>query len=220
MKLFSAISLDATNPVYYCNRAATYSRLGDFQRAADDCKLSLRYDPRYSKAYGRLGIAYSKLNKLELAVDAYQKALELEPNNQDYVNNLNVAKQQLQDAASSANQQQTAANNSTTAPGGRPPVVLPGGIQLPANMSGIQDIVQQVVNDPNQLNALLTTFQRVTGGGGAPGGDGGQAANNDPMAGLAGLLGGGGNLNIQALLNQMGVMGPPGAPNGSSPSHP
>lgn len=50
-----AISLDATNPVFYCNRAAAFSRLGEFQKAADDCKMALRYDSSYSKAYGRLG---------------------------------------------------------------------------------------------------------------------------------------------------------------------
>lgn len=50
-----AISLDATNPVFYCNRAAAFSRLGEFQKAADDCKMALRYDRTYSKAYGRLG---------------------------------------------------------------------------------------------------------------------------------------------------------------------
>lgn len=50
-----AVSIDATNPVFYCNRAAAYSRLGDYQKAADDCKMALRYDSNYSKAYGRLG---------------------------------------------------------------------------------------------------------------------------------------------------------------------
>lgn len=50
-----AISIDATNPVFYCNRAAAYSRLSDYQKAADDCKMALRYDANYSKAYGRLG---------------------------------------------------------------------------------------------------------------------------------------------------------------------
>lgn len=50
-----AISIDATNPVFYCNRAAAFSRLGDYQKAIDDCKMALRYDSNYSKAYGRLG---------------------------------------------------------------------------------------------------------------------------------------------------------------------
>lgn len=88
--------MDATNPVFYCNRAAAFSRLGDYQRAADDCKMSLRYDPTYSKAYGRLGIAYSKLNKHQLALEAYQKAISLDPENVDYQNNMSVTKQRLE----------------------------------------------------------------------------------------------------------------------------
>lgn len=94
-RLFRAISLDATNPVFYCNRAAAYSRLGDYQKAADDCKMSLRYDPSYSKAYGRLGIAYSKLNKHKEAMDAFKNALRLDPDNQDYINNMSVTQQKL-----------------------------------------------------------------------------------------------------------------------------
>lgn len=182
----------------------------------------MRYDPRYSKAYGRLGIAYSKLNKLDLAVDAYQRALELEPNNQDYLNNLNVAKQQLEEANKT-----TTTNNgcttTTTTGQHRPPVNLPGNIQLPPAMSGFQDVVQQVINDPSQLNALFSTFQRVAGGAVPPGGEGQNGgAAIDPMAGLAGLLGGDGGINIQSLLNQFaGSMDPSGgAPNGSPPSHP
>lgn len=72
-----AITLDATNPVFYCNRAAAFSRIGDYNRAAEDCKMSLKYDPKYSKAYGRLGLAYSKMNKHELALDAYKKGIYL-----------------------------------------------------------------------------------------------------------------------------------------------
>lgn len=99
-----AISLDATNPVFYCNRAAAHNRLGDYQQAADDCRMSLRYDPNYSKAFGRLGLAYTKMNKHELALDAYQSALRIDPNNEDYKNNMNVTQQRLQEqrAASAA----------------------------------------------------------------------------------------------------------------------
>lgn len=95
-----AISQDATNPVFYCNRAAAYSRLGDYQSAADDCRMSLRYDPSYSKAYGRLGLAYSKMNKHEQALEAYQNALRIEPDNQDYKNNMSVTQQRLDELRS------------------------------------------------------------------------------------------------------------------------
>lgn len=92
---FRAISLDASNPVFYCNRAAAQSRLGDYQKAVDDSKMSLRYDPNYSKAFGRLGLAYSKLNKHEEALDAYKNALRIEPDNVDYQNNMSVTQQRL-----------------------------------------------------------------------------------------------------------------------------
>lgn len=125
-----AISIDATNPVFYCNRAAAYSRLGDYQKAAEDCKMALRYDPNYSKAYGRLGyiylysieivysfcihlfvysfyllhtsynifrMAYAKMNKNHEAEEAYKNALGLDPENSDYINNLSVTQQRIQE---------------------------------------------------------------------------------------------------------------------------
>jgi tetratricopeptide (TPR) repeat protein len=45
----SAIGLDATNPVFYCNRAAAFSRIGEYQKAVDDCNQAIRYDPNYGK---------------------------------------------------------------------------------------------------------------------------------------------------------------------------
>lgn len=93
-----AIQLDATNPVFYCNRAAAYSRINDFQKAAEDCQMALRYDPKYSKAYGRLGMAYAKMNKHQEAEDAYRVALRLDPENMDYKNNLSVTQQRIQES--------------------------------------------------------------------------------------------------------------------------
>lgn len=87
-----AITYDPKNPIFYCNRAAAYIRLGDNDRAIIDCKSALVYNPNYGKAYGRLGIAYSNLGKYEEAQQAYAKAIELEPENQDYRNNLEVAR--------------------------------------------------------------------------------------------------------------------------------
>lgn len=86
-----AIMYDPRNPILYCNRAAAHIRLSDNERAITDCKLALLYNPNYGKAYGRLGIAYSNLGKFQEAQQSYAKAIELEPNNPDYVNNMEVA---------------------------------------------------------------------------------------------------------------------------------
>ncbi|XP_043590985.1 small glutamine-rich tetratricopeptide repeat-containing protein beta-like isoform X1 [Bombus pyrosoma] len=90
-----AIQLDGRNAVYYCNRAAAYSKIGNYQQAIKDCHTALSIDPSYSKAYGRLGLAYSSLQRHKEAKESYQKALEMEPDNESYKNNLQVAEEKL-----------------------------------------------------------------------------------------------------------------------------
>lgn len=164
----SAITLDATNPVFYCNRAAAHSRLSNYQLAADDCRMSLRYDPNYSKAYGRLGIAYSKLDRHDLALEAYRTAIQLDPSNADYQNNMAVTQQRV-------NEQLAAETTAATTAGGRPgPGPGPGG--LPAgfpDLSGmdlgaalsnpdLMNMAQRMMTDP----AMQDIMQSLQSGGG------------------------------------------------------
>lgn len=140
-----AISQDATNPVFYCNRAAAYSRLGDYQSAANDCRMSLRYDPNYSKAYGRLGLAYSKMNKHEQALEAYQNALRIEPDNQDYKNNMSVTQQRLEEVHS--------APAGAAGAGGLPNL---GGMDFAAalNNPALINMATRMMGDPSIQNML------------------------------------------------------------------
>lgn len=139
-----AISLDATNPVFYCNRAAAFSRLGDYYRAAEDCKMSLKYDPNYSKAYGRLGLAYSKMNKHDLALEAYQNALAIEPDNVDYKNNMAVTQQRIQEEQ----------NPASAGVGGAAGMTLPGGMDFAAALSNpaLVQMASRMMTDPNIQN--------------------------------------------------------------------
>jgi len=50
-----AIGLDSTNPVYYSNRAAAYSSKGDHLSAVGDAEQAIYVDPKFVKAYHRLG---------------------------------------------------------------------------------------------------------------------------------------------------------------------
>ena len=50
-----AISLDPSNPIYYSNRAAAYSSKGDHLSAIGDAELAIATDPKFVKAYHRLG---------------------------------------------------------------------------------------------------------------------------------------------------------------------
>lgn len=51
----AAIALDATNPVYYSNRAAAYTNKGDHSSASSDARKAIEVDPTFIKAYSRLG---------------------------------------------------------------------------------------------------------------------------------------------------------------------
>ncbi|XP_011695245.1 PREDICTED: small glutamine-rich tetratricopeptide repeat-containing protein alpha-like [Wasmannia auropunctata] len=90
-----AITLDGRNAVYYCNRAAVHSKLGNHTLAIKDCNTALSIDPSYSKAYGRLGLAYSSLDRHKEAKESYEKALAMEPDNESYRNNLQLAEEKL-----------------------------------------------------------------------------------------------------------------------------
>lgn len=90
-----AVRFNPKNAVYYCNRAAAYSKLEKHILAIDDCKRAINLDPSYGKAYGRLGIAYSNLNRYEEARAAYVTALKHDPGNTMYETNLKLAEERL-----------------------------------------------------------------------------------------------------------------------------
>ncbi|XP_044256325.1 small glutamine-rich tetratricopeptide repeat-containing protein alpha-like isoform X1 [Tribolium madens] len=98
-----AIEANPTNPVYFCNRAAAYSRLENNEEAIKDCKQALILDPTYGKAYGRLGIAYSNLNQWADAVRAYESSLKYDPHNASYQTNLTLARERLFESMVSEN---------------------------------------------------------------------------------------------------------------------
>ena len=50
-----AVALDPSNPVYYSNRAAAYSSINDHNSAVADAEKAIQVDPKFVKAYHRLG---------------------------------------------------------------------------------------------------------------------------------------------------------------------
>ncbi|KAK5583984.1 hypothetical protein RB653_005590 [Dictyostelium firmibasis] len=79
-----AILYDNTNAIYFANRAATHSALQNFEKSIEDCVEAIKRNPNYGKAYTRMGSAYTSLGKFPEAMEAYNKALELEPNNETF----------------------------------------------------------------------------------------------------------------------------------------
>lgn len=59
MKYNEAIKLNR-DPIYFCNRAAAYCRLEQYDLAIQDCRTALALDPKYAKAYGRMGFVLGR----------------------------------------------------------------------------------------------------------------------------------------------------------------
>ncbi|EFO91456.1 CRE-SGT-1 protein [Caenorhabditis remanei] len=166
-KYNAAIKLNR-DPVYFCNRAAAYCRLEQYDLAIQDCRTALALDPTYSKAWGRMGLAYSCQNRYEHAAEAYKKALELEPHQESYKNNLKIAEDKLKELESSRPAQ--AANPLAGlfgAMGGGGPGL--GGMPGMPNMGnllnepGLMQAASQMMNDPG----LADMFNNMMSGQGS-----------------------------------------------------
>lgn len=79
-KYTEAISLAPTNPIYLSNRAAAYSASGDHASAVRDAEIAVASDPKYTKAWSRLGLARFAMGDARGSVDAYQQGIANEGN--------------------------------------------------------------------------------------------------------------------------------------------
>ncbi|KAL8685652.1 MAG: hypothetical protein Q9224_005735 [Gallowayella concinna] len=75
-----AINLSPTNPIYLSNRAAAYSASQKHAEAVADAELATSADPKYTKAWSRLGLARFVLGDAKGSMEAYQKGIEYEGN--------------------------------------------------------------------------------------------------------------------------------------------
>lgn len=66
------LRLDPSNSVLYCNRAACWYKLGQWERSLDDCNKALSIQPNYIKALLRRAASNSKLEKWVDAVRDYE----------------------------------------------------------------------------------------------------------------------------------------------------
>ena len=66
--------------------------------AVEDCKRAIDMDPNYGKAYGRMGLAYSLVDKHKEAIECFKKAILLEPDNESYKSNLKSVEEKMTSA--------------------------------------------------------------------------------------------------------------------------
>jgi len=157
-KYNEAIKLNR-DPIYFCNRAAAYCRLEQYDLAVQDCRTALALDPNYAKAYGRMGVALSCQNRYDHAVEAYQNALKIDQDNESYKNNLSIAEGKLRQA------QEAYANNPQAAGMGAGGMMAGLGNLL--NNPDVLRMTQTMMQDPNMHNVMSSMMQSFAGVGGA-----------------------------------------------------
>lgn len=138
-----AIELDPENAIFYSNRAAAFMLQEDWSSAIEDSMAAISLNPRYAKAYSRLGAAYLGVNNHERAAEAYAKALEIEPENEQYKKCLDQAKR-LSTKSSPTN---------TTTPGDS----AAGSGAAPSGFGGLD--FGSLLNNPDLMNMASRMMQ-------------------------------------------------------------
>ncbi|KAK3687469.1 small glutamine-rich tetratricopeptide repeat-containing protein 2-like protein, partial [Podospora appendiculata] len=75
-----ALALNPGNAIFLSNRAAAHSAAKDHESAKADAEAAVAIDPKYTKAWSRLGLARFALGDAKGSMEAYQKGIEHEGN--------------------------------------------------------------------------------------------------------------------------------------------
>ncbi|CAH0402308.1 unnamed protein product [Chilo suppressalis] len=131
-KYTRAIELDPRNALYFCNRAAAHFKLGENESTVADCMAALALQPEYAKAHHRLALALTALDRHREARQAFLRAVQLEPDNENFQQQLRLSDERLSQL------------------GERGPMDLGGLLQNPA----LLNMATEMLADPNMQNLI------------------------------------------------------------------
>ncbi|KAI9594919.1 hypothetical protein BDF19DRAFT_442823 [Syncephalis fuscata] len=156
-----AIEINSENAIYYSNRAAAYSRIEKHDMAITDALQALKINPSFSRAYSRLGLAYFNISKYAEAVEAFEKGLNLDPNNQIMKDSLETSKRKLSENSSTTSTRSTNGAGTGTGTGagagGMPDLAsLLGGAG--GGAGGMPDM-STLLNNPAMMNMASQMMQ-------------------------------------------------------------
>lgn len=144
-KYSDAMKRNPKDHVPYSNRAACYQKLMEWQLALKDVDTCVTMDPTFIKGWSRKASIHSFLKEFHKALDAYNKILELEPENAD-------AKQQIEQVLWEVNQQ----NSSGEVDKDRQARAMADPeIQAILGDAQMRSILQEMQTDPKKAQAAL-----------------------------------------------------------------
>lgn len=81
--------------LYYSNKCACNLYLNKVREALDDADACTKYQPTWAKGFSRYGGCLERLNRLQEALAAFERAKELDPNNASVTADLNRMQRRL-----------------------------------------------------------------------------------------------------------------------------
>ncbi|KAA8652152.1 putative Hsc70 cochaperone (SGT) [Aspergillus tanneri] len=174
-----ALTIAPSNPIYLSNRAAAYSASGQHEKAAEDAELATAVDPKYSKAWSRLGLARYDMADYKAAKEAYERGIEAEGNggSDAMKRGLETTKKKIEEASRGAEPPADAVDDAAGASrgaGGMPDFSSlasmlgggagPGGGGMPdlgslMNNPMFSSMAQNLMSNPDMLNNLMNNPQ-------------------------------------------------------------
>lgn len=204
-----ALEICPLNAIYLSNRAAAYSALQQHEFAKNDAELATATDPKYTKAWSRLGLALFALGDAKGAVEAYEKGIEAEGNggSEAMKKGLETAKRKVEEEARANGGNEDDDEESSRGAGGAGGLPDLGGLSslLGGGGGGMPDLgslmqnpmmrqmAQNLMSNPDMMNNIMNNPQlrdmagRFGGAGGAEG-QGGQGGQGGGMPDLSSMM--------------------------------
>jgi small glutamine-rich tetratricopeptide repeat-containing protein alpha len=176
------------DPIFLSNRAAAYSASKDHESAKTDAEAAVAADPKYTKAWSRLGLARFALGDAKGSMEAYQKGIEYEGNggSDAMKKGYETAKKRVAELeAGGDSEDEDVAERGTGGAGGMPDLssMFGGGGGMPdfnsiMNNPMFASMAQNLMSNPEAMsnimnNPRLREMANQFGGGGSGGNAGG-----------------------------------------------
>lgn len=194
-----ALEISPLNPIYLSNRAAAYSANQKHELAKNDAELATVADPKYTKAWSRLGLSRFALGDAKGSMEAYAKGIEAEGNggSEAMKKGYETAKRRCDEENVSPELDNTSSRSGSggagAGAGGMPDLSsLAGMLGGGGGAGGMPDIgalmqnpmmrqmASQMMSNPEMMNNLMSRFGGAGGAGGAGGMPDLSSMMNDP----------------------------------------
>lgn len=190
-----ALEISPLNPIYLSNRAAAYSANQKHELAKNDAELATVADPKYTKAWSRLGLSRFALGDAKGSMEAYAKGIEAEGNggSEAMKKGYETAKRRCEEENVSPELDTTSSRSGPGGAGGMPDLSsLAGMLGGGGGAGGMPDIgalmqnpmmrqmASQMMSNPEMMNNLMSRFGGAGGAGGAGGMPDLSSMMNDP----------------------------------------